>query len=904
MPEADDFAAEAERARALLDQTSGTLVPLGAAAPEHVRTAYSAQLADLARSQQNLQTIYNRRKEELEARLKAELAALQAVAGPLEAQIRRLQEGIWTVNLYLGRDEEIEQLADGAPAPAGTPITLRQLVLAMDEECLVAAEEGQGIDSQDIGKFVEWLLADPAHLQQVLPDAKGVVVLVPSRQKRDYGSLATQQAAEEANSVSYWLLRNGDRLFLMTTDIKVGDRLLPTRAEFVQYFYSDRYNSTTRERERVPMDPGGEAWVKAEAAADARRRHFMRLMLILQGIVDRTTVWQPLPSDGVNFLSVGAQDDGKVVIINELDNVLTSGRKPFREWQVEQLRALTPGQRVIGAFNSWDFTHHAAGEWDRQRNLHARLQPGSSTYPPAAEPHVLETVAGRDGAMTFLFERDVWEDWERRPAKTRARCTVYPTDSWLLPFDGVTIEDLESYLHARTERQHYLKTIPVIKAAIAAKRAEARAEEPFRRLLAGRIADVHNLDVADVEGQIGELVDWWKLTNRWHRPLVAAPATEAKAVTAIEREWAARRAAAGRGSSIGAADQHHLAALRALHPAAVCIARRRDGDYVAYLPANAEDIWVHERRYHPVAGRRRDLRLVRETDWTQVPLRTVPTLTVLHADRRWAVWDHRAHPAEHLTGPERDQFVNELRDTLTGGGATPVAVTYEPDHRMFHAFGWAAVPRSPRERSGISEPGELMVGLAASWARRPGRLGAVLNTPTWRDHPTWHRYSEPEGHPTPWRPANSAYRETGDRLVWLDDTQMPRVNEVWAEIRARHAAARRRTDAMLVVLDAVNRRWVEWQKDQAYQRFIADYAGATDLWEGHLKTLKFSENINHADGLREGIYAFQAEGVDLAGLTVADAVRRGLNPEQAEAALAKLPDGAAGLLLAVAAEGR
>jgi hypothetical protein len=37
----------------------------------------------------------------------------------------------------------------------------------MDEECAVAAEHG-GIDARSIEQFDEWLLADPAHLDQVL----------------------------------------------------------------------------------------------------------------------------------------------------------------------------------------------------------------------------------------------------------------------------------------------------------------------------------------------------------------------------------------------------------------------------------------------------------------------------------------------------------------------------------------------------------------------------------------------------------------------------------------------------------------------------------------------------------------------------------------------------------------
>jgi hypothetical protein len=114
--------------------------------------------------------------------------------------------------------------------------------------------------------------ADPAHLEQVLPDPKGVVVLVPSRQERDYGDRWLRWIIQTQVRIGW--LRNGEHLYMMTTDPRVGDRLLPKREEFAEFFYTEL--GFGRDRERVPLEPGSDAWLKAEAAADRRRRHYMR----------------------------------------------------------------------------------------------------------------------------------------------------------------------------------------------------------------------------------------------------------------------------------------------------------------------------------------------------------------------------------------------------------------------------------------------------------------------------------------------------------------------------------------------------------------------------------------------------------------------------------------------------
>ena len=47
---------------------------------------------------------------------------------------------------------------------------------------------------------------------------------------------------DAANRQSYWLLRNGQRLYRMSTAFHVGKTLVPKRDEFLSMFFEERYN--------------------------------------------------------------------------------------------------------------------------------------------------------------------------------------------------------------------------------------------------------------------------------------------------------------------------------------------------------------------------------------------------------------------------------------------------------------------------------------------------------------------------------------------------------------------------------------------------------------------------------------------------------------------------------------
>lgn len=878
-----------DRARTLAgdDAVPGSALALtGDAGPDLVKTRLADRHLALVQAQEDLE----RRRRALRERLQREMDRIGEALEPMRRQVARLQEVVWTVNLYLGRDEQIVTLLDGEPAPAHTPISVRQMVLSMDEETAIAAEGG-GMDFRDLDAFDEWI-THPDHLRQVLPEPRGVVVLVPRRRGRDYGDELTSSVLNAENRRSYWLIRNGERLFRMSTDYRAVDRLVPAREEFHGFFTEQVFDHTTRTHRTEPLQPGTAAWLRAEQAADARRRHYMRAALILQGLVDRTTVFAPLPADGVSLLRPDSYDAGHVRLICDAENTLPPGRPPFYEWLAERNAALRPGMRIVGAFSSQPFRDLR----DRDGGYlgeHRRLHPPRAENPPTDAIHVIEDRRD-DGGLVIRYTRteqvyardpDTWGG-DYRPPRQRASCVLYPDDRFVLPVDLVGVEEMRDYLHARTERHAYLHMLPLLRAAIAAKQAEHDAEAPFRDMLAAQLAQRHDdLDPDQAAAAVDDLVTWWKHTTVHYRPLLAEdPDARRRAVTQILAEYAARRADAAVAARHADRDARVLASLRERVPDAMYVARTRDGGYVVLAPQPrrhpgplaAPDVYVREYTTGKTA------RTLTEREWVLVDPARTARWTPLWTSPRWDGWNPRARRADHLTDPEIDTLVQALLDhgahhrtTRWHDGVphdqptgTPAALTCVVDR-----------DRRPRLRLYLAPhdtdpiPDRLLTGtmprptarhVDLRWRRGVGNTVVhEADDGSWTT--SWEGLHAEDPHATrePWR---------DEPVLWTDPAV---VDAMWRDALAVRGAQRRASElnrTARAARDTVAAAWEARAEQAAYQRFLDDYR-RPELWHGHRRTLtglRFPHH-DHA-GLDRLIRRLVEDGHDLDGHTVASAL--------------------------------
>ncbi|HSH80017.1 MAG TPA: hypothetical protein VLA19_15945, partial [Herpetosiphonaceae bacterium] len=759
------------------------------------------------------------------------------------------------------------------------PISLQQLVLAMDEECAVAAEEG-GIDARSIAQFDAWLLERPEHLDQVLPEPKGVVVLVPRRQSKDYGDPWTNRAAQEADRQSYFLIRNGERLYRICTDFIVGTTLLPRRDEFLDFFVDERVDWDTRERTRVALEPGSRAYMEAEKRADARGRHYFRIGLILQGLIDRTPVFHPLPG-AIQVTRPEAYDRGWLRIIADAEPALGDGHERFRDWHARLNATLDVGMRVIGTFSGW------SGDYASFRSLadkhgHPRLSPATASYPRDNELYRLE--GKRDGGFFFLYARagdevyDPYEGW--RAPKLRAACVVHPDDRFILAYDAATVEEMEYYLRSRQDRQAYVQMFPLLKAAIRMKWEEAAAEAPFRQLLSGEIVKAHRVDFVDAEAAVPDLVRWYKFKNKNHRPLVGDD--EGKALRMIVAEFAVRlreRDNRERRAQRGEFARMTRMALEQW-PQALLVAHKSANAYVTLVPHNAEPVYVEEITFTPTGVRERK------------PWRTVDTRSqrwhLLHTSERWAGWQIGASHWEHLTDPEIAELgpvarrlaeQADARRSGQGGRRDPdavglMAVCFDRDDNAFHVYILAreAVIPAAQPLSGALQDVRVEVD-ACTWSRAAN--GTVGLTSAGREGTGW------EGGALPWEAGvyrrstawSRSLRQRAEVVLEQDAAVIARAQAA----HAAYAAARQERERLAALVrkaeQALAQGWLAREEARRYSAFLAEY-GDPELWEGHQKTLPKLAYLYHRHrGLVTMLEHLVERGVAIDGLTFGEARR-------------------------------
>lgn len=878
-----DAKADVERISAELATTiahqqssTGALVPVSGGALDAVgmKQGLAETRALVMRKREELKVATDRMRSELEAQMSAARAAL----APVEKFVARLTEAIQTVNLYLGRDEEIVTLRDGEAAPEGTPIVCRSMVLSMAEETAIDPEH-EGIDVRSIEKFDDWLLADPAHLQQVLPEPRGVVVLVPTKQIRDYGDPWSTRQMNEANRHSYWLIRNGDRLFRMDTDFNVGRRLVPARDEFTSLFYEESYDYSVSPatRTRKPMEPGSSSWARAEEQQGARERHYMKVALILQGLIDRTTVFHPLPAPGISLLKQESYEAGHVVLLDEEERALTTGRQPFDAWLREHNSELRPGMRIVGAFDSAEWRDERYSN-DSYRAGHRRVFPATADYP---ESLVLHTIEERkpDGGLVFRYERGdkVYDEitGRYRKPKTRASATVYATDKFIIPIDLVSEDEMVDYLNARTERQHYVEMFPLLKAAIAVKKAEAEAELPFRRMLAGVLMTEHDLGEDEAVAAVDDLVRWWKFTNKHHRPLVGDGEHEAKAVRMIVAEFDSRRRAAATD------DPAVVAKLKAL-PDVMLVARQRDGSYLALAPmARLLDPSEFARNVYAREWVVRPRGKTVERDWVLVSGTRAARWRILWSDERWAKWNRVATAAEHLSDPDAYDGARQAVDLATaamspkepdgrrmGREARPgtvVRVTYAQRRKRFTVWVWPDRPLRERDGWGdkVDVPSIISYKGDVFWRRGPGGAIVVENEP-YLSEQTWSSSWRDSDWTAPWE-----NDRRGEAIVYRDDSKDDEMTAAKAHVRARSEAVRAHREHISRLAATVVDEWERRERVAAYERFLDDYADP-DLWDGHKKTLRLGMSFETRQAIEVMVSTLVEAGRDVVGRKVAD----------------------------------
>ncbi|MGD9211720.1 MAG: hypothetical protein PVI90_13120 [Desulfobacteraceae bacterium] len=429
----------------------------------------------------------------LQSVLDAKKRALWAFQHNLEEKLAYVNKVLYTIELYMGVYEDIIVIRDGEPAPLGTPVHIRQLMLYMDEE--VADTKDQGIDFERIEEFDQWLIESSVNLDQVLPDKKGIVAIKVRRNKKYYGTHPITEAEfDRLNAQTYLLIRNGEKLYRIWTSLNFSPRMYPLRSEL----------------KALAGDTEGMHHWDIKTLED-KTFNYKQNIIVLQGLFDRTEVFAPMKTSRVVLMDETTWND-EVVCVADEEPALPNGRVPFNEWQKTINEKIQVGSRIVyGGRESYQCKIEEYVPYNYRHTCNGF--PGEGVY--VVSDDVVDH-SWADFRFKFHDGATIWGKWTGydreadHKRKHKIGFNFSKSCRSVLNYDQIELEDIDFYLTCRIDRPNYLTMMPLLRNLKKHRLEELKKEREFVSLVTRE---------GYKEEDVWKAVDWWKYKNKWKRPI-------------------------------------------------------------------------------------------------------------------------------------------------------------------------------------------------------------------------------------------------------------------------------------------------------------------------------------------------------------------------------------------------
>ncbi len=454
------------------------------------------------------------KSEEYSTWLSAQVIPMRAEAKKLEPAIKSVEDRIFSVELYAGLCEEVEQIKDGEPAGLTEPVHLFQRRLYMDEECLANYDAG-GMEFKQLRQFERWLLRKD-NLERILPFPRTIVAFQVRHHKKDrdvcgFREFVRMMEDEKLDKLTFLYIRNGAQVFRLETSIDFGERLFPdtdhpvlsagegklyadlrkpkiiSETEYETMVRADEEAHCEYERKRAEEDkkPRKERnhvfspdydshryvpFTRESVQYDDIGKHIReemgrhnRVVLVLQGLLDRSPALHPHPPwrlfDGDGFTQA-------LILHRDSDRTLVAGDKPdFEAYRARLNAEIAVGSITIGQEDAW-LRFEARKENAKRDADHrwSRVEYRPDKFRPAGDPGPgrFARVARTDkhGHVHYRWEK------ERRggdgPPVLRKYACKMPR---ILNVDAYELGDYKQFFADPRTREEYLEWAPLLLAA-------------------------------------------------------------------------------------------------------------------------------------------------------------------------------------------------------------------------------------------------------------------------------------------------------------------------------------------------------------------------------------------------------------------------------------------------------
>lgn len=444
-------------------------------------------------------------------------AAALAQTEDVRSHVAKLMRGIESLDLYVGKDVEVETIRAGDSAPKDMPLTFVQKKLLMDEELAVWADIDEWFDFSKEDKFFEAIRKHDSLVNQIFPTERCVLVMAVTRREIDYGNSFENMAKNAENKKVFLFVRDGmnvHRVFSPVESHLGTARLFPSKNDQDRIFRG--LDGSQIKFEDV-------AYTDKLAAHEKFALHYKRFLLLVCGLDHRLKLFGDFYEgpQSFHFVSMDFQEKHcRFLHDDDGSGLLPSGenRMSLKEWIAEKNSYLRSGSRVLCNWLEVMNPDTAPGACKEERG---RSSGFDRRYRPKNGMEVV--IAYRD-AESICVDSEVsgysYSSHGQRTFNCKVNLSKFKNGHWdytdqpFLCLDAVRPEDLHWYIHNRGERRNHLAYIRFFKYALKHIQGELAAESDTRQRLSNALAEGNIASGDEADGIIHQAVIAWRAANR------------------------------------------------------------------------------------------------------------------------------------------------------------------------------------------------------------------------------------------------------------------------------------------------------------------------------------------------------------------------------------------------------
>ena len=432
--------------------------------------------------------------------LSADIIPLKAQAKAMRPAIEAIEERIFSVEIYAGLSEEVELVADGEPAAAHEKVHLMQRRCYADEECLARYEAG-GMEFNDMGEFHRWI-ARAENMSRLLPFPKCIVAFRVRRNVKErewdggFSSYFRIKEQIDSDKLTFLYIRNGAKLYCLATSIEFDEKLFPDMdhmllrndgrgklyakiwgggskvddiiseqeylalvEEYEENKKKDRWWGSDPARDYHPFERGNVLYDDIHKHIQNELKKHNRLMLVLQGLLDRSPVLHPHPAWAI-WTPEGFEQ--ALTLVYDEARTLTTGDKPdFEAYRAKLNAQITEGAITVGQDDYWAEVEAERENERRDRDFRWRGEHRPTRYRPPGNPgpgKLARVARASKDKCTFKWEREKWGS----DGETMVRCSLTAPSERLLNASAYKPGDFKIFFDDPRTRAEYLEWAPLL----------------------------------------------------------------------------------------------------------------------------------------------------------------------------------------------------------------------------------------------------------------------------------------------------------------------------------------------------------------------------------------------------------------------------------------------------------